>query len=212
MEQDHKNFTPDNMPEEGTPEFDSFMREYYGDDYEIGYRVGFWKRAGAYIIDGVILAIVGALVVMNNDTFISNFEMLMEGDVSPFDSDFMASFTEANLEIAPVLLLIKFFYFSTEIFFAQSLGKMVLGIKIGSENRTNANLNQLLIRYFIKYIDIVLGLVFVLSSLGFFSIISNIAGYIIFFGYFMVFRKERQALHDIPSKTTVFHKNAIKTI
>lgn len=210
MEKENEEYRPENMPLEGTPEYDAFMRMYYGNDYELGYRVNFWKRAGAYIIDLIILAFVGAVVVMNNDTFQSNFAYLMEGDIDPFDSKFMESFTEANLEIAPILLLIKFFYFSTEIFFAQSFGKMVFGLKIGNHNRTKADLTQLLIRYFTKYIDIVLGLLFVLTTLSFFNTIGSIAGYIVFFGYFMVFRRERQALHDLPGKTTIFHKNAIK--
>jgi uncharacterized RDD family membrane protein YckC len=210
MENESQEFKPENMPQEGTPEFEEFMKLYYGDDYEIGYRVNFWKRAGAYIIDLIILAFIGAMVVMNNDTFKSNFANIMDGNVDPFDSEFMESFTQANLEIAPILLLIKFFYFSTEIFFAQSFGKMIFGLKIGNQNRTKADLTQLLIRYFTKYIDIVLGLVFVLTTLSLFNTIGNIAGYIVFFGYFMVFRRERQALHDLPGKTTVFHKNAIK--
>ena len=44
------NYSLQNTPLEGTPEHDEYMRNQFGDDYELGYRVGFGRRFGAYIL------------------------------------------------------------------------------------------------------------------------------------------------------------------
>lgn len=209
MQEDNKDFNPENMPQEGTPEFDAFMRQYYGDDYELGYRVSFWKRAGAYIIDIILLGIISLIVIFNNENFIYFVDMY-SGSTNFFDEKMMEEFSVISLEIAPIMAFVSFLYFSLEIFFAQSIGKMILGLKIGSEDRTNANLYQLLLRFFAKNFDTVLSLLMLITSVSFLSFFETLVSFVIFFGYFMVFRRERQALHDLPGKTTVFHKNAIK--
>lgn len=201
------------IPEEGTPEYEQMMKQYYGEDYELGYRVGFGKRLGAYIVDKILLSIISMIVIFNNsslmaffDNNLSNLDFTDEAAINRFAE----SFEVFMVDLGPIFLFITFLYFATEIFLAQSVGKMLLGIKIGTENRTKADLSQLLIRYFIKQSDVVLGLIAFLVSISLFNTISSIAGFIIFFGCFMVFGRTRQALHDFPAKTAVFAKEAIK--
>src|SRR5210317_431057 len=53
--------TPNNIPntpQEGTPEYDQYMKDQFGDDYEFGYRVGFGRRFGAYFIDFLFTIII----------------------------------------------------------------------------------------------------------------------------------------------------------
>lgn len=201
------------MPEEGTPEFDAMMRQYYGDDYELGYRVGFGKRFGAYLIDKILLGIISTIVMMNNSSFMAFVEE-NQGAIDYTNESLMEAlgnrFGGILEELSPIFLFIAFIYFATEIFFAQSIGKMIVGIKIGNANRTKADLSQLLIRFFVKQADVVIGLLGVITTLSVFGSLSSFLVYVVFFGYFMVFGRTRQALHDLPAKTAVFAKDGIK--
>lgn len=198
-----------NMPQEGTPEYEEMMKKYYGAEYELGYRVGFGKRFAAYIIDKVIYSLLTMFVFLSNTSFMA-LVTKNAGKMNIFDEKLLQSYVNVMLEMTPLLTLIGFLYYSLEIFFAQSLGKMIMGIKIGNEDRTQASLTQLLIRYFVKNADLVLGLIVFLTSLTILTSIQSIISYVIFFGCFMVLARKRQALHDIPAKTAVFMKNAIK--
>ncbi len=198
-----------NIPQEGTPEYEDMMRKYYGDDYEIGYRVGFGKRLSAYLIDKVIYSLLTMFVFLSNNSFMALVSK-NQGNLDVFNSDLLKSYSDVILEMTPLLTLIGFLYYSLEIFFAQSIGKMIIGIKIGNENRTKADLTQLLIRYFVKNADTVIGLIVVITSLKFLTSLQSFVTIIIFFGCFMVLARKRQALHDIPAKTAVFMKNAFK--
>lgn len=198
-----------NIPQEGTPEYEDMMRKYYGDDYEIGYRVGFGKRLSAYLIDKVIYSLLTMFVFLSNNSFMALVSK-NQGNLDVFNSDLLKSYSDVILEMTPLLTLIGFLYYSLEIFFAQSIGKMIIGIKIGNENRTKADLTQLLIRYFVKNADTVIGLIVVITSLKFLTSLQSFVTIIIFFGCFMVLARKRQALHDIPAKTAVFMKNALK--
>lgn len=198
-----------NMPQEGTPEYEEMMKKYYGAEYELGYRVGFGKRFAAYIIDKVIYSLLTMFVFLSNTSFMA-LVTKNAGKMNIFDEKLLKSYVNVMLEMTPLLTLIGFLYYSLEIFFAQSLGKMIMGIKIGNEDRTPASLTQLLIRYFVKNADLVLGLIVFLTSLTILTSIQSVISYVIFFGCFMVLARKRQALHDIPAKTAVFMKNAIK--
>lgn len=197
------------IPEEGTPEYDQMMKQYYGEDYELGYRVGFGKRFGAYIIDLILYFFLSAIYLFSNDEFLRLINK-HAGETNMFDEAIMQEFAGTMAGITPVIAFISFAYFSLEIFFAQTVGKMILGIKIGNENRNNADLTQLLIRFFGKNLNTVLSLIFVITSVGLFDTLSSVVGFVIFFGCFMVFGRTRQALHDLPAKTAVFSKHAIK--
>lgn len=197
------------MPEKGTPEYEQMMKQYYGNDYELGYRIGFGKRFLAYFIDKFIFGLITVFILLSNNSF-KAFVSKNTDMSNYFDPNLSKEYMEIMLGVTPIITFVTFLYYSTEIFFAQSLGKIITGIKIGNEDRTNANLTQLLIRYFIKNIDTILGLIVFITSLKFLTTIQSIASYVIFFGCFMVLNRKRQALHDIAAKTAVFSKHAIK--
>ena len=60
------NYSLQNTPLEGTPEHDEYMRNQFGDDYELGYRVGFGRRFGAYILDFIFLSIINVKTFKTN--------------------------------------------------------------------------------------------------------------------------------------------------
>ncbi len=203
-------FNNNNMPEEGSPEYIEMMKQYYGDDFELGYRVGFWKRVGSHVIDMIFITIAGMIAFFNNDSFNEMMTRFSGGDVDILDPKLQDQFAQVSLEVVPIIMLVRFFYFATEIFMAKSVGKMIMGLEIGSEDRQKADLVQLLKRYFIKHADTVLYLIFVITSISVLNSATNIIGYVILFGFLMVLRRERQALHDYAAKTAVFSKDAIK--
>jgi len=198
-----------NMPPEGTPEYDEMMKVHYGDNYEFGFRVGFGKRLLAHIIDFIILAIVGSIVMamMGYIDILSNFvnEFMATQDFSVFED------METALDgFTPVSILIYFLYYSLEIFMGASVGKLLLGLKIGNEDRTEATTNPLFKRYIIKHSDRVFTLLGIITTVFIFNLFSSLLVLTLVVGFFFTLSLKRQAFHDSLSKTAVFHKNNFK--
>lgn len=200
-----------NMPPEGTPEYDEMMRTHYGENYEFGFRIGFGKRLLAHIIDFIILAIIGSIV------------MAMMGYIdilSDIVADFMATQDFTVLEdmetaldgFTPVSILIYFLYYSLEIFMGASIGKLALSLKIGNEDRTEASTNTLFKRYIIKHSDRVFTLLGFIAAVFIFNLFSSLLLIALVVGFFFTLSVKRQAFHDSLSKTAVFHKNNFKQI
>ena len=56
------NYNLPDVPQEGTQEHDEYMRSQFGDDYELGYRVGFGRRLGAFVIDVIISYLLVSII------------------------------------------------------------------------------------------------------------------------------------------------------
>jgi uncharacterized RDD family membrane protein YckC len=88
---------------------------------------------------------------------------------------------------------------------------MLLGIKIANADRTLASLKTLSIRFFAKYFNYFLLLLYVMSKIELFSVLQNIFGIVIFIGCFLVLSASRMALHDRIARTAVYYKDEIIT-
>ena len=106
--------------------------------------------------------------------------------------------------------LVGLAYWSTEIFRAASPGKMILGLKIGSETGAPATQNELVTRWLVKNSGGLIGLVaavigavvpFLGMVIGWVAALANLA---IFVGCFLTLGQTRQALHDILAHTAVY--------
>lgn len=198
--------TPDNIPntpQEGTPEYDQYMKDQFGEDYELGYRVGFGRRFGAYFIDFIFTIIIYA-VAMSVTGAID--EIMKIDDIFNNINKYMLVVQDATL----LGVLFSLLYYSTEIFFSASPGKMILGIRIGQENRHVASLSSLVIRYLLKHSSAILSALSLIVLLPILSSLSSILQLIIVVGFFFTLSVKRQALHDILSKTAVYFKENIK--
>jgi uncharacterized RDD family membrane protein YckC len=198
--------TPDNIPntpQEGTPEYDQYMKDQFGEDYELGYRVGFGRRLGAYFIDFIFTIIIYA-VAMSVTGAID--EIMKIDDIFNNINKYMLVVQDATL----LGVLFSLLYYSTEIFFSASPGKMILGIRIGQENRHVASLSSLVTRYLLKHSSAILSALSLIVLLPILSSLSSILQLIIVVGFFFTLSVKRQALHDILSKTAVYFKENIK--
>jgi len=177
------------------------------------WRIGFGRRLGAYIIDNVFVFLL--LIVMAMFTGVAEAMADMFGsDLSVFTNP--AKVDEVTLfitkSIIPLSLAVTFLYYSLEVIFAQSLGKMLLGMQIGDANKKFATYSKLLYRLALKLGSSVLLLFTLVTSLELFSSISSLWSFIIFVGCFFVLGAKKQALHDSISGTAVYFKDELQQL
>jgi uncharacterized RDD family membrane protein YckC len=178
-------------------------------------RAGFGKRLAATIIDVLIYSVI-SLAVLWQTGYFKAVEFFMQevqdaaGDAQMIEmamNDFFAS-VKSSLILAQLIPLL---YFSLEIMIAASLGKLLLGLRIGNEDGTAADKNVLITRYLVKNSSSLLALIGMISGTMFLvSSVSPLVLLVLFIGYFFILTQKRQGLHDIVSKTAIFMKEDIK--
>ena len=164
-------------------------------------RIGFGRRFGAYLIDGIIVSIIGG-VIGSGDLMAS-----MQATVN--DTAAMADPTQAQASMMAMMGpflgkigLVGILYGLLDVFKGQTLGKMLLGIGIKDENGSSAALPTLVTRFAVKYSAYICYAL--VAFMPFFLFIGQLAGLVVFVGCLMVFSTKKQALHDIVAKTAVF--------
>ena len=197
------NYNLPNVPQEGTQEHDEYMRSQFGDEYELGYRVGFGRRLGAFIIDFIFNSIIGFIVMLATGVF--SEIMLIENPLNNIEK--ITLIIQDSSMIAVVIGLI---YYSMEVLLGASIGKMLLGIKIASSDRSEASTSQLLNRYLLKHSNSILSVLGILLSIHLLQGLSSIIIVIIIIGFFFTLGSKRQALHDMLTNTAVYYKDNIK--
>lgn len=113
----------------------------------------------------------------------------------------LRSSLEFGLGLAAVL------YGLVELFAGASPGKMIVNIKVAASDGSSAGFGSSFIRYLVKHLP---WLLFILAGITYSSLLESLAALfalIVFIGCFRVQAKERRAMHDIISGTTVFIKN-----
>jgi uncharacterized RDD family membrane protein YckC len=174
------------------------------------WRVGFGRRLGASLIDTVfvsLLILIASLLTGLADEFVSAIPIQMDSN------DFMQMYSQMEdfsiHRFLPLSIAVSFVYFSLEIFFAQSLGKMLLGIVIGTDDKKFASFSQLISRFCIKNCNYIFSAIFLITSVSAFNIIGSGASWIIYIGFFLVLRESKQALHDQITHTAVYYKDEL---
>jgi uncharacterized RDD family membrane protein YckC len=177
------------------------------------WRIGFSRRLGAYIIDYIFLMLL--FVIMAVITGLSEKMLDIVGnDFSIFTN--MEKMNELTLimnnNITPLMLAVTFIYYSLEVIFAQSLGKILLGMQIGSADKKNASYPRLLSRFALKFGNSILTLLFIVTSLDFIATISSMWSFIFFVGCFFALSAKKQALHDMIAGTSVYFKDELQQL
>jgi uncharacterized RDD family membrane protein YckC len=173
------------------------------------WRIGFGRRFGATIIDSIFLALF--LIVAAMVTGIAEEFMYL----IPEDSAQMMLTMDQMMEFwihrfLPLNLAVSIIYFSMEIIFGQTIGKMLLGIVIGTEDKRFASYKELFIRFSIKHIDFYFSLFLIFGSISTINNLSAVVQFIVFIGYFFVFGMKKQTLHDMISKTAIYYKDELE--
>jgi len=180
-------------------------------------RIGFGKRLGALCLDAVfvwVLAWVGGSTI-GGMLGLASGAALSSTMSSAVDSTAVAMAAIGGVLGAVFGFLVAVFvigcvYFLIEGFTGYTLGKLILGIRVASDDGTAAPVTKLLGRFAIKNIYYVLGLASVLTGVRVLGTLGTLGGLIIFVGCFFVLGMKRQAFHDMIMGTAVYPKGAIK--
>jgi uncharacterized RDD family membrane protein YckC len=181
--------------------------------HEFDYRIGFGRRLGAFLIDGLILIFLISIIFLSTGFLNDTIRLFKESSESMSDSRYIAElqvqFESEHIMTFIVTQLLILAFFSLEILVAASPGKLALGIQIADESRKKAPNSQLIERFIYKHLYTIFTLAGMIIGIEVLDWISNILvlGFVI--GCFFVLSERRQGFHDMIAHTAVFHKEDI---
>lgn len=163
-------------------------------------RIGFGPRFGALILDFIIIMVFAFLLL----PIIGG---LIGGAASDGDEVAAAMGMIAGIFAAFIALpLIGTLYFLLEAVTGASVGKMVLGLKVGTAEGTAGDIKLYATRYAIKNLGLIISMIGGIVGVAILGTVGTWVGVVIFLGYFMVFSAKKQALHDTVAKTAIYKK------
>jgi uncharacterized RDD family membrane protein YckC len=194
-----------------TPEEQKMHREMMQNmapvsEYDL--RIGFGRRLGAAILDMIFTTII-MLIVFIATGIMEEFMRLSDSLTFTSQEDMQLFSEYLTNTVAPISLIISLIYYITEVLFAASPGKMVLGIKIASAGRKEALMEKLFIRYAVKHSNNILSALSLLALSGLFDVLSTIAFLVILVGFFFTLSYKRQAFHDMAAGTAVYFNDEV---
>lgn len=175
-------------------------------------RVGFGPRAGAFVIDSFIISVLASIVMaaLMGPTFTAFIRgHLTEAYLSGQTVSSGISSQEARDGLMRISLFIAHFstlYMISEAFWGATPGKMLMGLKIGTQAGMKGDIWIYFPRFALKNSSVLLDLLGRLTHLTLFSTLGGFAGMLIFMGCFLALGIRKQALHDTMVRTAVFKK------
>ena len=156
------------------------------------------------------ILIIVSLVVMSSTGYLADIVKLgeeaqnMGNDVTGVQ-ELQLEFTETHLNDMLIINVIFLLYFTLEVFIGASLGKLILGYRIGNANRHHATKPLLIKRFIIKNLTIVASILSILINFWLFNVLSGLVGVAFAVSCLVAFGDRRQALHDMMSGTAVYY-------
>ncbi len=175
-------------------------------------RIGFGRRLGAAIIDGLILTGLAYIIIFAIPNILENlvdWSKISEDSIEQMEAIY-GNFANTMMLMAPAIAIASFLYNLLEGFKGYTLGKLMLGIQIGNQDGTQASVNKLMLRFSIKNISTILNLIAITTFIGFIDSIASFLGLVIFIGCFFVLGEKKLAFHDMIAKTAVYKKSDIE--
>ncbi|MFA6402633.1 MAG: RDD family protein [Salinivirgaceae bacterium] len=172
-------------------------------------RIGFGRRLGAFLLDIVFIAGLAFILSSLMNDFFQNFVDVSEEEYDQV-SKIYGNFTDMMLAMGVSASLVSFLYNLVEGFTGYTIGKLILGIQVGNQDGTVASQNQLMIRFGIKNISGIIGLIGIALSIKWIGTVGSVFGFVILIGCFFVLAEAKLAFHDMLAKTAVFRKNELK--
>ena len=189
----------------------NLMREFEMQQNPYFHRIGFGKRLGAALIDFLLVGVTVTIIAFATGFFYKYAPYF--NDLSGINEFFKNKFLIREYEMALLKfnLLASLPYYLTEILFAASPGKMIFGIKIGTIHQTKAQFSNLLIRFIIKHLSLMIDLVILVTALQFLHTASSLSFFVILIGFFFTLSEKKLAFHDMIAKTAVYYSDDLKT-
>jgi uncharacterized RDD family membrane protein YckC len=176
----------------------------------MGKRVGFGPRLAAGLIDMLIVGIVGFVVGAALGGMLGGWvdDALggPSGGVGSAASAALGAAVGAVFGAMAAFGGFVFLYSLVEALAGASPGKMILGLKVGTDDGRRGSTGLYVKRWAIKYSGTLLGLLGAIPGLHLLGLLAPAAGLTIFIGCFLVLGDKRQALHDLGAATAVFRK------
>ncbi len=161
-------------------------------------RIGFGPRLGAWLIDAVVVCVA---IVLIGPVLGGLFGAAAMSEAARQTGDSAAQGAAAGGLIG----------FLVEGITGYTVGKIALGLRVGSADGTLAPMQKLLIRFACKHVHFVLGVLGLVtfSALG---TLGSVLGVVAFFGCFAAPGDKKQALHDMIAGTAVYPKAALQPV
>ena len=174
-------------------------------------RIGFGRRFGAYAIDLFFIMGIGFILSSLSSDFFENFvdfSKMSEAQLDQMDSMY-GNFSDIMLTLSVSATLASFVYNLVEGFLGYTVGKLMLGIQIGNQDGTPAESGTLMLRFAIKNISTLVGLIGLVIMVSMVSTIGSVLGFVIVIGCFFVLGEKKLAFQDMLAKTAVFRKTEL---
>lgn len=172
-------------------------------------RVGFGRRLGAYLLDMLVIMILGSFVGMligEELTTIFFSDQVVENHAAQFESLGLGNFIDGLLNIISGISITGLILVVMEGVLGQSIGKMLLKIVNTNVDGTKASRTKLWLRSLLKYGASIFSLVGGLVGITFLGSIGSLWSLVIFVGFFFALGDKKQTIHDMISKTVVSYK------
>jgi uncharacterized RDD family membrane protein YckC len=173
-------------------------------------RAGFGVRFGAFLIDGLFMAIiiyiVGYIFAM---VFIKSVEGVATSGTPMTNEDAavaVGGFMSMIMNMIWGLVIGSLLYTLVEGITGASPGKMILGLKIGTAQGGQAAMGSLLTRWALKNVNYICLFLLAATHVSIFGLISQIGSLFLLISCLMALRASKQALHDDIAGTAVFKK------
>lgn len=165
------------------------------------------RRFFAALLDGIFCGIVNFTI-----GGLSMFSALKSGQLSQEAIQQMKHADPNNMTQAlgplwatvVILQVVILLYSSFEIFFAGSLGKLLLGIRIRREDGEIADIGTLILRWVMKYSSNILGVIAVITGVSGLHLAGGLIGLVFGLGILLIFGSSSQTLHDRLAGTCVY--------
>ncbi len=174
-------------------------------------RIGFGRRLGAYLIDFVfILGLAYILASVTGDFFerFVDFSKMTDQQIDALSAKPLMWTLSIIFPVAVVI--VSFIYNLVEGFLGYTVGKLMLGLKIGNQDGTQADQGKFMLRFAIKNISSIFGLIGFAAMVSTINSIGSVLGLVIVIGCFFVLGENKLAFHDMIAKTAVFRKSELE--
>lgn len=174
-------------------------------------RIGFGRRLGAFLIDFVFIFGLGYILASISGDYLEKFVDFSKMTDEQLDAVSATPIMYTLSILMPVAtVVVSFIYNIIEGFLGYTIGKLMLGIQIGNQDGTPAEQGTLMLRFALKNISSIIGLIGLAVMISTINTVGSVLGIVVLIGCFFALGDKKLALHDMIAKTAVFKKSELE--